>query len=239
MSQYSELQIRQLRLSCPIYFSQKDYMKIKFIGLTVKFKLNTEQVNKTDHIKDTACFLTLKDLILAYSNALKDPVHIAEYGHQIIKYVQEITSQETPIKLEIEVFEKRSLVKSIFYIIEHNPGSCKAILLLKNVECMAKIGCIDLEKNQPQRLLLLLLLQFPESHDGAIDFDVSSLILDVRTFFEQSFCNTLEYLTNQLADYMEQKYCFVNIKVVLQKTSSISEVFSTGVELRRKTICSR
>ena len=68
-----------------------------------------------------------------------------------------------------------------------------------------------------------------------IDFDVSGLIMDVRTFFEQSFCNTLEYLTNQLADYIEQKYCFVNIKILLQKTSESPDMLGVGVKLDRNT----
>lgn len=235
MAEISELQINELRLSCPILFSKVDYMPTKFIALTIKFELNTERVNQTDQIQDTACFLTLKDRISTYSAGLKEPIYIWEYGQKIVEIIKAITSKETPAKIEIEVFEKRSLVKSIFYIVEHNPDKTKASLHLKHVECMAKVGCVESEKKAPQRLLLDLLVQFPDHQWGAIDVDVSGLIMDVQDFLAHSYYNTLECLTNKLADYIEQSYCFTNIQLELQKTSESPGLFSAGVKLKRDT----
>lgn len=231
----SELQLNKLNLSCPILLSKTDYMPTKFIDLTVKLHLDTTKVNQTDNIQDTVCFLSLKDNILAYSASLKEPIRVGEYGQYIINMIQSMISGDVSTQLEIEVFEHRSLVKSICYTIEYINGNTWASLHLKHVECTTKVGCTDLEKEQPQRLLLGLSLQFSENHMATMDINISDLIMNIRTFLEGSYCNTLECLTNRLAHYIEQQYSFVGLELCLQKTSSIAEVFSTGVKLSRTT----
>ena len=233
MQANSELQLNKLSLSCPILLSKTDYMPTKFIDLTVKLHIDTTKVNQTDNIQDTVCFLSLKDSILAYSASLKEPIHVGEYGQYIIGMIQSMISGDVSTQLEIEVFEHRSLIESICYTMEYTNGNIWASLHLKHVECTTRVGCTDLEKEQPQRLLLGLSLQFPENHIATIDINVSDLIMDLRSFLEGSYCNTLECLTNRLAHYMAQQYSFMQLELCLQKTSSIAEVFSTGVKLCR------
>lgn len=231
----SELQLNKLSLSCPILLSKADYMPTKFIDLTVKLNLDTAKVNQTDSIQDTVCFLSLKNSILAYSASLKEPIYIGEYGQCIIDMIHSMSLEDISAQLKMEVFEHRSLVKSICYIMEHINGNTRASLLLKHIECKTKVGCTDLEKEQPQRLLLGLSLQFPTNHITTMDINVSDLIMDIRSFLEGSYYNTLECLTNRLAHYIEQQYGFTGLELCLQKTSSIAEVFSTGVKLCRTT----
>lgn len=225
MNGNGNIQIKNMKTCGPIYFSQNEEEKIKFISLKLKFKTDFKKVDGSSFIS------TVENEIKNYTLAIKSPIHIYEYGKRLLDILHEISLVNMPAKIEIEALKGIDSLKSVFYTITYKNGNVKENIRFKKLEFLAKIGCFDFKKAQP--LLISLELQLPNINGNLFDFDISHFFLDIKKFFDGAFYKTLECLTNSLVEYVEQRYCFVKIRVYVQKMSGIS---TYGIKIERKTI---
>ena len=113
-------------------------------------------------------------------------------------------------------------------------------LLLENIYCLAKLGCLPFEKIKPQRIVVDLKLFYDISQAAQSDqledaIDYSNIITEIENCSLKKHYNLLEHLAEELANHLLFNNKKLNaISLNIHKRQIMKNVGSASIHITRR-----
>lgn len=111
-------------------------------------------------------------------------------------------------------------------------------VFVKNLRLSAIIGCLPWERKIKQTLLLSFELKASHEYTAQTDsidraLDYAKISQRLTQFVEDSECQLIETLAEQIAQLLQQEFAVTALRLTLEKPGALAQAETVGVRLER------